>query len=65
MIKHCFNLSLKANSRNDIINRFAGHKIVNPVLEIMNYMENEKYQSNKGEMYLKNKIKEIYKILKA
>lgn len=65
MMKHSFNLSLKASSRNDIINRLEGHKILHPVMGIMDYMENEKYNSDKDAIYLKDKIKDIYKILKS
>ncbi|SHJ81595.1 BatD family protein [Paramaledivibacter caminithermalis] len=64
MIKHSFNISLKASSRNDIANCLEGHKITQPVLEIMDYMENEKYYDDKGEKYLKDKIKEIYRMIK-
>ncbi len=63
MMKHCFNLSLKANSMNDIKNRLAGNKIVEPVLEIMSYMENGKNNSGTNGVFLKDKIKEIYVVL--
>ena len=65
MMKHCFNISLKASSESDIKNRLAGHKIVEPVLEVMNYMEDENRHTDKTGVYLKDKIKDIYRILQT
>lgn len=70
MIKHCFNLSLKASSRDMIASRLAKHELAAPVLEIMDYMENGKYRSDEGNgydngnIYLKTKIKQVYRTLK-
>ncbi len=64
MIKYRFNLSLKASSRHTIINRLTAPGLANPVLEIMDYMENGKNSHDKGHMYLKDKIKAIYKMIK-
>jgi len=64
MIKYCYNLSLKASSRSTIIMKLAEHEIGDSVLEIMDYMENEKDHPNRSSKYLKDKIKEIYKKLK-
>lgn len=64
MIKYRFNISLKASSRNTIINSLAEHEIVDSVLEIMDYMENQKDNANRSSKYLKEKMKEIYKKLK-
>jgi len=64
MIKHCFSLSLKASSRETIANRIADSRLVEPILEIMDFMENKKYCSNIADICLKTKIKEIYKRLK-
>jgi hypothetical protein len=61
LIKHSFNLSLKANTRNMIVNRLAEYGLANPVLEIMDYMENGKYRTEKEDMNLKEKIRDIYK----
>jgi len=61
MIKYRFNISLKANSRDKIINRFSDYEFSGAVLEIMDYMENKKQHSNEDTVYLKDKIKEIYK----
>jgi hypothetical protein len=63
MIKYRFNLSLKASPRSLIINRFSGSELVDPVLEIMDYMEDKKKPSDEDKTYLKGKIKEIYKKL--
>lgn len=63
MMKYCFNLSLKASSMNDIKSGLADHKVASPVLELMRYMEDEKQNPGKDGTYLKEKIKEIYKIL--
>lgn len=63
MIKYRFNLSLKASSRDRIINCLAQYKLDGPVLEVMDYMENKKDYSDKDWMYLKGKIKEIYKAI--
>jgi len=61
MIKYRFNISLKANSRDKITNRFSDYEFSGAVLEIMDYMENKKQHSNEDTVYLKDKIKEIYK----
>jgi hypothetical protein len=63
MIKYRFNLSLKASPRSLIINRFSGSELIDPVLEIMDYMEDKKKPSDEDKKYLKGKIKEIYKKL--
>jgi hypothetical protein len=65
MMKYCFNVSLKASSRNDIEQKLADHKVTLPVLEVMSIMEDDKQHSGKEGIYLKDKIKEIYKILKS
>ncbi|MDP4182540.1 MAG: BatD family protein [Bacillota bacterium] len=64
MIKYRFNLSLKASPRNLIADKLSGSELANPVLEIMDYMENKKQPSSEDKLVLKDKIKEIYLKLK-
>ncbi len=61
LIKYSFNLSLKANTRTVIANRLAEYGLADPVLEIMDDMENKKYSTEKNDMNLKVKINDIYK----
>ncbi|WP_010246559.1 BatD family protein [Acetivibrio cellulolyticus] len=63
MIKYCFNLSLKASSRDTIKTRLAQYELSDQVLEIIDYIENDKNNSHKADTYLKDKIKEVYKVL--
>lgn len=63
MIKYSFNLSLKASSKDTIKTKLAQYQLANPILEVMDYMENNQNQAGNGETYLKDKIKEIYKTL--
>lgn len=63
MIKHRFNLSLKASSKDVIKERLAQHNLEDKVLEIMDYMENGKMQEGNGEAFLKERVNKIYKIL--
>ncbi|NLD47322.1 MAG: protein BatD, partial [Clostridiaceae bacterium] len=60
MIKYCFNLSLKASPRNLIADRLSGFELAGSVIEIMDYVENKKPASSKDNIYLKNKISEVY-----
>jgi hypothetical protein len=66
MIKHVFNVSLKANSKSMIVNRIKDSSFTGPILEIVDYMEmkNEKYHSGVDNNYLKNKVIEVYKLIK-
>lgn len=64
MIKQCFNISLKANTRKVIIDRLSEYELSSPVQEIMDYMEGGKANSKEGSIHLKNKIKEVYKKLR-
>ncbi|HEY9060235.1 MAG TPA: BatD family protein [Pseudobacteroides sp.] len=63
MIKHRFSLSVKASSRSLIMTRLSGYELVNPVLEVMDLMENKKQPTPEDRVYIKGKIKEIYKKL--
>jgi len=64
MIKHVFNVSLKANSKDMIANKIKDDRFTGPILEIVDYMENEKYRSGTDIKYLKNKVEEIYKLIR-
>jgi hypothetical protein len=63
MMKYRLDLSLKASSRSVIMDKISGYEFANPVLEIMDYMESEKSDSDKTALFLKDKIKEIYRKL--
>lgn len=63
MLKHKFNLSLKANSKDTIKAKLMQYQLADPVLDVMDYMENNQNQAEKSETFLKNKVKEIFKIL--
>lgn len=64
MIKHHYNISLKANSKDFIRGSIEEHEVADIVVEIINYMENKKDSSNRDNRYLKEKIKEIYNKIK-
>lgn len=61
MIKYRFNLSIKASSRDLIKSELAKYNLSEPVLEIIDYIENGKSISGEENSYLKDKLKEIYK----
>jgi len=63
MIKYRFNISLKASPRRLVIDSLSASELVDPVLEVMDYMENKKEPSNEDKLYLKGKIKGICKKL--
>lgn len=60
MIKHCYNLSLKASSQSDVRSSLPNADIAERIMDIMNYMESSeaKICSN-----LKDKIKIVYNII--
>jgi hypothetical protein len=62
MIKYRYNISLKASSRSTIRDILEEYNIANEVLDIMHYFEVEK--DNRDSKYLKEKINEVYKIIK-
>lgn len=64
MMKEAFSISVKASSRQQVVNRLAGHDITGLVLEIMDAMESGSCHSAKGCSELKTRIKPIYKLLK-
>lgn len=64
MIKQCFKFSLKASTRSSIMDRLSVYQLADPVQDIMDYLENKKADSDKGNVYLKSRIKVIYKKLK-
>jgi len=63
IIKHRFNISIKASSKDEIKSVLGQHEITSTVLEIMDYMEADKNRPDKDINYLKDNIKEIYKVL--
>jgi len=62
MIKECFGISLKASTRNEVADRLPVCGLAEPVLEIMDLMENG--NAGKDAMFLKKKAREICKKLK-
>ena len=57
IIKHCYNVSIKASSRNTIQHSLNDADLAEQVMDIMDYMESAKTHDEKGHIYLKNKIK--------
>ncbi|GMQ55894.1 hypothetical protein AN1V17_02860 [Vallitalea sediminicola] len=60
MIKHHYDISLKANSKDYIKNMIKDYEVADLVVEVTNYMETKKNGDNRDNKYLKEKIKEIY-----
>ncbi|MCL2151923.1 MAG: BatD family protein [Oscillospiraceae bacterium] len=65
MVKHCFDLSLKASSRAMIQSSLPDTDLVAGLTGIMDYMETVGAREAEGHRYLKDKIKEIYSKLTA
>lgn len=65
MIKYKYNISLKANSKDTVIEKLEEYGLVSTVLEVMDFMENKKDFNSKDEVYLKGKIKDIYRKISA
>ena len=63
MIKYRFNISLKASPRRLVTDSLSGCELADPVLEIMDYIENKKEPTNEDKLYIKGKVKEICKKL--
>jgi len=66
MMKYCFDINLKANAREIVVNRLEEHKgmdsgLVGSIVEIMDQME--KMSPVNDEINIKTKIKTIYKKL--
>lgn len=60
MIKYRFKLSIKASSKDSIKAKLAKYEISDPVIEIIDYLETDKANSEEGISYLKDKMKELY-----
>jgi len=60
MIKYRFNFSIKASSKDLIKTKLTKYEISNTVIEIMDYLETDKANSDEGVSYLKGKMKEVY-----
>jgi len=63
MIKHCYNLSLKANSQSIVRNSLPDSRIVAITTEIMDYMESSNAKDEKGSVHLKEKVINVYKLI--
>lgn len=61
MIKYRFNLSIKASSKDLIKSELSKYNLSEPVIEIIDYIENGKNNSGEENSHLKDKMKEIYK----
>jgi hypothetical protein len=59
IIKHCYKLSLKANSRSAIRNNLRDADLAEQIADIMDYMESAKAHEENGHIHLKNKISSI------
>ncbi len=64
MIRHCFGLSLKASSRSEIADGIRDKRFVEPVLDVVEYIEKEKFVPGMVDKKLIGMIKDIYKMLK-
>ncbi len=64
MIRHCFGVSPKASSRSEIAEGIQDKRFVDPILEVMEYIEKEKFVPGKVDNELLKMIKEVYKSLK-
>jgi len=61
MVKHLFNLSLKASSQSVVRNSLPNDDLGLQVAGIMDYVESARANEENSSMYLKDKIKGIYK----
>ena len=57
MMKLCYQVNLKANSRSSVQDSLADTDLCERVLDIMDYVESFEMQNEKGHMILKEKIK--------
>jgi len=63
MVKHHFNLSLKASSQSVVRNSLPDGDLGVQITGIMDYVESAKVQEENSHMYIKDKIKGIYKVM--
>jgi len=63
MIKHCYNLSLKATSKSGVKTNIPDADVALQVVSVMDYIESAKIDETGGHNHIKNKIKEIYRII--
>jgi len=61
MIKHRYQLSLKASSQKHIQSNLPNADIALQVTDIMDYLESAKAHEEKGHIYLKEKITAFYR----
>jgi hypothetical protein len=64
MIRHSYNLSLKASSKDNIISRLPDENLASRVADIMDYMESPEALEASGYTLLRDKIKDIYRIIR-
>lgn len=64
MIRHCFGISLKASSRSEIAAGIQDKRFVGPILEVVEYIERDRFIPGKVDNDLLKMIKAIYKMLK-
>lgn len=60
MINHCYNLSLKASSKNAVLNSLPDAFLAEQIAEVMDYMESSEEKKCAD---LKNKIKNVYRMI--
>jgi hypothetical protein len=60
MIKHCYNVNLKANTKNAIIRCLPDAELSAKVTDVMDYVESDEAYDEKGCTCLKDKIRSIY-----
>lgn len=63
MIKHRYNLSLKASSKSAVLSGLPDADLALRVAEVMDYMESAKPNGKDGHDYLRDKIKGIYRMI--
>jgi len=64
MVKHHFNLSLKASSQSVVQNSMPNNDLGVQVIGIMDYVESARAHEENSHMYMKDKIKGIYKVMR-
>jgi len=64
MVKHCYKISIKANSAETVKRSLPGERIAGRVADVMEYMESAEARSDGGLAGLKLKIKDAYRVMK-
>ena len=63
MVKHCYRVSVKANSQSAIINSLPDNGLATQAIEIMGYMESPQFREGKGHAHLREMIKGAFKTM--